>query len=186
MTENRDARGLQSSHDTGRGNVFGKLLLTVRIVHHRGDHPERSPHAQQRRSHLRHTRHPRVEHDQVEIGILGQELDLLGIPDQHRRRGIQEAAGRHQALGVGHFDGNDQVNSGGIEHLRRGLRLVFFLHQRRTDRLGIFTDDAADLVRHLLSHRPDMRRFVVIIFEQCHDQNTHFGFHCHLYLPFDI
>ncbi len=176
-----DAGGLQAAPHTGGRDVAGQFFPPGRVVDVRSDHPEWATDALQGGGHLRDARHARVDHDQVEIGVFRQVADLLGIPYQHRGGGVQEAARRHDTLGVSHLDRHDQVHAGRVEHLRGGLGLVFLFHQRRADRFGVFCHDCANPVGGFLGHRAHVRSLVVIIFQERHHQHSHLRFCSHRY-----
>ena len=158
-------RRFKAGEDARRFDVLAQLLPAGRVVDMAAHHPERATDAQQGGGHLGHAAHAGIDHNQVEIGVFGQKADLLRVPHHHRSAGIEEATQRDGALGIGHLHGDDHIHTGGVEHLRRGFRLVLFFHQGRADRLTVVRQDAADAVGGLLRHRAHVSGFVIVIFQ---------------------
>ena len=123
--------------------------------------------------------HAAVEHDDVEAVGLAEPRDLLGVPDEHGRRRVEQAARRNEALRVGELERDDDVDVLGVEEARGGRGLLLLLDQPRVDDVAVRGERVGDLPGGGGGGRPHVGRLVVVVLEQRHHEDADLRLHRH-------
>jgi hypothetical protein len=145
----------------------------------RGDHLELAAGPQQDGGELGHAGHAGVEHHHVEAVVLTQAADLLRVPDQDRRRRVDEAAGGDDALRVRELEGDDDVDVLGVEQAGRRGGLLLLLDQPGMDHVAVLRQRVGDLLGRGGRGRPHVRRLAVVVLQERHDEDADPRPNCH-------